>query len=790
MITSMITKKIKKVISTTTAAALSAAMILTPLSPAESTVASAASDANYAEALAMSLYFFDSNECGSSVDSNPLTWRGNCHTYDAKASLSSAVNFNSAYKSIVDPDGDGYVDVSGGYHDAGDHIKFNLTNGFAASSLAMSYYLNEGAYAKAGCTDHLFEILKKISGYLMKTTFLNSDGSVATICYNVSDVSDHDYWAAPEVQTYERKTYWFTSINNNATVCGEMASALAGTAYVLKNSDSAYAAKCLKYAKAIYEFGNKYAGNETAGMNGMYNTDSMYQDEMALAQAWLYLNDEASLPTYKPTTDGCYNGSYYDYYMYCWDKVWCGYSTMMYKITGDSAYASEMKFELNNQGGCPTNSYNAAGWGASRYNCSLQMMALGLANGNASSDYAKGAKYQMDYILGNNSFGYSFLVGYGDKWPTHIHHRAANPGSGSAEANTSAKYTNYGMLIGGPDSSGNYQDHQNSYQFTEPALDYNACFALACAGLVNLYGGDASALKPIITNASEINENYVFNNGQTIVEPTPPNTNTTTKPAATTTKVTTTTLKTDKPLSTTTTASTSAVIGDSVSIPVTPSNGKYIIDFSAYKGNVASIKITFSSSSNTNGSIFLYGENSSWNGQSSFDCKGGNTGTAIDISPDATTGEINIWYAENNAEITDVTVILKTSSSTAANTTTTTTSTTKPTTTTTTTTTTTSTTTTARATTSKATTTTTKATTASSEITTTNITTTTEADENLIGDINLDKSVNMIDVLQLHKYIGSIISFSTEQKEASDLNDDVRVNVFDLIILKQIVFGS
>lgn len=35
--------------------------------------ASAASDSNYAEALALSLYFFDSNECGTEVDGNALT---------------------------------------------------------------------------------------------------------------------------------------------------------------------------------------------------------------------------------------------------------------------------------------------------------------------------------------------------------------------------------------------------------------------------------------------------------------------------------------------------------------------------------------------------------------------------------------------------------------------------------------------------------------------------------------------------------------------------------------------
>ena len=117
----------------------------------------AADGANYAEALAMSLYFFDANECGTEVDDNCLTWRGNCHTYDAEASLDSAANLSSSEKAMIKEanGGSNTVDVSGGYHDAGDHIKFNVTMGFAASSLAMSYYMNPGAYEKANCEGHL-----------------------------------------------------------------------------------------------------------------------------------------------------------------------------------------------------------------------------------------------------------------------------------------------------------------------------------------------------------------------------------------------------------------------------------------------------------------------------------------------------------------------------------------------------------------------------------------------------------------------------------------------------------
>ena len=499
--------KSKKSLKNRLAAGLMSAAMMTSAGAAVlPNMTASAADNDYYEALALSLYFFDANACGSDVDSNALTWRGNCHVEDEKALLSNATNFDSSCQSLVDPDGDGKVDVGGGYHDAGDHIKFNLTMGFGMSSLAMSEYLNPGIYAKAGCQEHMMAILKRNAEYMMKTTFLNNSGEVATICHVVADGGvDHSMMTPPESQHYDRATYWLTANSNNSAVCGEMASALAGAAYIWKDSDSAFAKECLKYAKAIYNFGTQHKGNYLGGLAGYYDADSMCEDELALAQAWLWICGEGSKPTLTPS-QGNYNGVY-DYYRYTWDKVWQGYAAMMYKATKDSTFKSELEFEVNNAGGVAEGKYNGNGWGAARYNCALQMSALAAADGNASSPYATGAKWQMDYILGGNPLGYSFLIGYGNKWPTHYHHRAANPGDLSN--NPEAKYTLYGALVGGIDASGNYEDHSDKYQYTEPALDYNGCFALACAGLANLYGGSDKAAANIISSASEVT--YPFN---------------------------------------------------------------------------------------------------------------------------------------------------------------------------------------------------------------------------------------------------------------------------------------
>ena len=494
---------------------MSAAMLASAGASAVTTsMTAAAADNDYYEALALSLYFFDANACGSDVDSNALTWRGNCHVEDEKSLLSNASNFDSSFKSLVDPDGDGKVDLGGGYHDAGDHIKFNLTMGFGMSSLAMSEYLNPGIYAKAGCQEHMMAILKRNAEYMMKTTFLNSSGEVATICHVVADGNvDHSMMTPPEEQHYDRATYWLTASQNNSAVCGEMASALAGAAYVWKDSDSAFAKECLKYAKAIYNFGSQHKGNYTGGLSGFYDTDAMCEDELALAQAWLWICGEGSKPTLTPS-QGSYNGVY-DYYRYTWDKVWQGYAALMYKATKDNVFKSELEFEVNNAGGVGEGKYNGDGWGAARYNCALQMSALAAADGNASSPLATGSKWQMDYILGGNPLGYSFLIGYGNKWPTHYHHRAANPGDLSN--NPEAKYTLYGALVGGIDASGNYEDHSDKYQYTEPALDYNGCFALACAGLANLFGGSDKAAANIVSSASEITYPFNFLSESTVV---------------------------------------------------------------------------------------------------------------------------------------------------------------------------------------------------------------------------------------------------------------------------------
>ena len=143
------------------AAGACAAMTLTALpvssvnisrtNAADATVADSGLDIDYARALQYSIYFYDANMCGDTVEGNNLiSWRGDCHTYDAhvpmiewdgltektsKGGTNLSASFMEKYKDILDPDGDGTIDVAGGFHDAGDHVEFGIPENYSAATL-------------------------------------------------------------------------------------------------------------------------------------------------------------------------------------------------------------------------------------------------------------------------------------------------------------------------------------------------------------------------------------------------------------------------------------------------------------------------------------------------------------------------------------------------------------------------------------------------------------------------------------------------------------------------------
>ncbi|MCL7046387.1 hypothetical protein MKW94_022710, partial [Papaver nudicaule] len=98
------------------------------------------------------------------------------------------------------------------------------------------------------------------------------------------------------------------------------------------------------------------------------------------------------------------------------------------------------------------------------------------------------AKSQVDYILGNNPLGMSYMVGYGNKFPTRIHHRASSVPSldqhpqqmhckdGSPYFQTSNPNPNLltRAVVGGPDINDQFADARVYFKASEPTTYINA----------------------------------------------------------------------------------------------------------------------------------------------------------------------------------------------------------------------------------------------------------------------------------------------------------------------------
>lgn len=98
------------------------------------------------------------------------------------------------------------------------------------------------------------------------------------------------------------------------------------------------------------------------------------------------------------------------------------------------------------------------------------------------------AQRQTDYILGSNPRGMSYMIGFGEKYPLRVHHRAASmptmrahPGKiGCKEGfdwfNSWNPNPNVavGAIVGGPDQNDNVNDNRANFAQMEPATYVNA----------------------------------------------------------------------------------------------------------------------------------------------------------------------------------------------------------------------------------------------------------------------------------------------------------------------------
>ena len=398
--------------------------------------------------------------------------------------------------------GNGTLDVTGGWYDAGDHGKYVINGGISVWTLQNMY---ERAKLVTKDTskfdDNTLNIPESGNGYpdlldeaRYELEFMLKMQRADGMVYHKM----HDYkWTGLAVRP-ENDT--LTRIIKPVSTCATLNLAAAGAqAYRLwKGIDDTFANQCLQAAKNAYVAAKNdpenYAPIDQAIGGGAYG-DTYAEDDFYWAACELYAATKNStyytdLKKYKNTQEGAsaddkafgmttslYGGENAgSKTSFTWGST-AGLGTLTLSLHQDMLTASEAKqvkdsitkaadeyiaIENDEGYGIPylsttfTDEVNAPGetftgyeWGSNSMvvNNAIVMAYAADLNPSNSTKYASGVSTAMDYIFGRNAGDYSYVTGYGDHATQYVHHRFW-----SGLLDPTFPYAPDGVLSGGPNS--------------------------------------------------------------------------------------------------------------------------------------------------------------------------------------------------------------------------------------------------------------------------------------------------------------------------------------------------
>ncbi|MEQ4715699.1 glycoside hydrolase family 9 protein [Nonomuraea sp. B19D2] len=475
---------------------IAAVSLALPLFGAGPAARAAAPAFAYGEALQKSLWFYEAQQSGDLPSWNRVSWRGDSGMNDGK---------------------DVGVDLTGGWYDAGDHVKFGLPMAAATTMLAWGAVEYRDAYANSGQLTHLLNNLKHVNDY-----FIKAHPSANVLYGQVGNGgTDHAWWGPAEAMQMARPAYKIDASCGGSDLAGETAAAMAASSMVFRPTNPAYADTLLTHAKQLYTFADtvrkKYSDCITDAQ-GYYQSWSGYNDELVWGAIWLHraTNDASYLAKAETGYDNLGNEPQSTTKSYKWTIAWddksYGAYVLLHKLTGKQRYLDDANRWLDwwtvGVNGSKV-AYSPGGqavldrWGSLRYAANTSFAAL--VHSDSITDATRKARYhdfavrQINYALGDNPRNSSYVIGFGDNPPKNPHHRTAH-GSWTDQITNpeQTRHTLYGALVGGPpDPNDAYTDKRDDYVMNEVATDYNAGFTSALARLYKEYGGAPAANFPV-----------------------------------------------------------------------------------------------------------------------------------------------------------------------------------------------------------------------------------------------------------------------------------------------------
>lgn len=346
------------------------------------------------------------------------------------------------------------IDVTGGWHDAGDYGRYVSPGAKTIMDLFITYQDCESARGDDynipesgnGVPDLLDEARYELE-WMLKMQ--RTDGGVyhKVTCANFPETVDAMSETAPLL---------VSPVSPTAT--GDFAAVMARASVIYAEYDAEFAATC----KAAAEDAYKYLTTNEDTLTGFVNPEEIVTGEYPDGKFY----DEifwAAMELYLATGDTSYLDKAKDVYEaneikgLGWADI--GYYGMYSYLTADEALQTDaelaQKFIDSIVAECDTNiglaekdAYfislaRSYPWGSNMTVANHGILYHMAYKFTGDAKYNSYAQQQLNYLLGTNPLGYCYVTGYGSFSPEHTHHRPSQV----------LGQTMPGMLVGGPNTN-------------------------------------------------------------------------------------------------------------------------------------------------------------------------------------------------------------------------------------------------------------------------------------------------------------------------------------------------
>ena len=353
------------------------------------------------------------------------------------------------------------IDASGGWHDAGDYLKFVETTSYVTAVMLFAYdhYRRHfPARVRIGTMPQLLAYARVGLDWLLKM-----HPSPHEFYYQVGDATDHDTWRLPEDDCSARKKSWKPRpvyFGVGANLAGRTAVALSIASRLYRPYAPQFAARCLIAAQSAYRLGLQNRKVLTTRPYEFY-PERTWKDDMEWAAIDLYrstkrreyLQDALAFSLEVGPADdqtSVYNThamAHYTLYPYAPPA----HRRLLLDHLRSDAELTRRRAQNPYGLGTPYI------WGTAEAAAGAAITSLVYAALSGEKAYVDLARHQRDFILGCNPFGLSCVIGAGTRYPFFPHHQIANIRSIELS----------GALVGGPASVGIFEKQQISMEGVE-----------------------------------------------------------------------------------------------------------------------------------------------------------------------------------------------------------------------------------------------------------------------------------------------------------------------------------